>query len=247
MAIQRGDEILGKAVPSDSMAVPRYDIVNPDGTRPYQNVQLVLKNPVLQEGMPYNAAVANEILAASGVASGSLNFTLAQPGFALFDGAVVLVKLTAAIGSGQTYTLNINGTGAKGIVTRNNKTTLGTAAANTWQFMVYSASLDKYVIVGDPEYQRMVVIVLDTFTINIPTSGWTYQSEYDRYYVDVYTSSSYVNGGFALVMTINPAVAGPKVPVYGVSFVSGYVRLLATDVPTIATTATIQVQNVVGT
>ena len=48
------DEILAKALDSDTEIVPRYDVVLPDGTKVAENAELVLKNPVTQEGTPYN-------------------------------------------------------------------------------------------------------------------------------------------------------------------------------------------------
>lgn len=48
------DEILAKALDSDAEIVPRYDVVLPDGTKVAENAELVLKNPVTQEGTPYN-------------------------------------------------------------------------------------------------------------------------------------------------------------------------------------------------
>ena len=48
------DEVLQKALSTDSQVVPRYDVVLPDGTKVAENAQLVLKNPVLTEGTPLN-------------------------------------------------------------------------------------------------------------------------------------------------------------------------------------------------
>lgn len=48
------DEILAKALDSDTEIVPRYDVVLPDGTKVAENAEIVLKNPVTQEGTPYN-------------------------------------------------------------------------------------------------------------------------------------------------------------------------------------------------
>lgn len=244
MAQERKDEILDKALASDPVAVPRYDIVAPDGTRTIQNAEIVLKNPILREGMPYSAQFANEVLAASGVASGEFNFSLAQTGFKLADGAVVLAKLLYPLASGQNYTLNVNGTGAKAIVTRNNKTSLGRQAANTWTYLIYSSSLDRYVLVCDPEYQSLVMLCYSKITITIPTGGWAYDSARDRYYIDVTCSTAYAM--YEPQLIIDPSVAGPKVPVYGIASYNGYVRLYATDVPTIASTATLKMLGVVN-
>ncbi len=48
------DEILAKALDTDTEVIPRYDVVLPDGTKVAENAELVLKNPVTQEGTPYN-------------------------------------------------------------------------------------------------------------------------------------------------------------------------------------------------
>ena len=47
------DEVLQKALDTDDVAIPRYDIVLPDGTK-FENVQLILKNPILAQGTPLN-------------------------------------------------------------------------------------------------------------------------------------------------------------------------------------------------
>lgn len=48
------DEVLQKALEADTDIIPRYDILQPDGTKVAENVQLVLKNVVLTEGTPLN-------------------------------------------------------------------------------------------------------------------------------------------------------------------------------------------------
>lgn len=48
------DEVLQKAIETDSTVIPRYDIILPDGTKVAENVQLVLKNAVLTAGTPLN-------------------------------------------------------------------------------------------------------------------------------------------------------------------------------------------------
>lgn len=50
------DEILAKALSTDTEIIPRYDIVKPDGTKLVENAELVLKNAVTQQGTPYNKA-----------------------------------------------------------------------------------------------------------------------------------------------------------------------------------------------
>lgn len=46
------DEVLQKALSTDTQVIPRYDVILPDGTKVAENVQLVLKNAVLTEGTP---------------------------------------------------------------------------------------------------------------------------------------------------------------------------------------------------
>ena len=48
------DEVLQKAVDTDTDIIPRFDLVSPDGTVIASNVRLVLKNPVLTQGTPLN-------------------------------------------------------------------------------------------------------------------------------------------------------------------------------------------------
>ena len=48
------NEILRPVLDTDEVAVPRYDIVGPNGSVIQQNVELRLKNEVVQEGTPYD-------------------------------------------------------------------------------------------------------------------------------------------------------------------------------------------------
>lgn len=48
------NEILKPVLATDETAIPRYDIVNPDGSVAQQNVELRLKNEVMQQGTPYD-------------------------------------------------------------------------------------------------------------------------------------------------------------------------------------------------
>ena len=138
MAIKRVDEVLDKALSTDSAVVPRYDVVLPNGTKVAENAELVLKNPVLVEGMPINKQAMDECLAASGITAGTATaFTLAQPGFALADGALIRFKLH--VDSGATPTLNINGTGAKKLMQSKTKPFKTGVPAGTWVTFVYSS------------------------------------------------------------------------------------------------------------
>lgn len=46
------DEVLQKAIETDTSVIPRYDIILPDDTKVAENVQLVLKNAILAAGTP---------------------------------------------------------------------------------------------------------------------------------------------------------------------------------------------------
>ena len=138
MAKVRQDAVLGKAVSSDATAVPRYNLVDAAGRVVAANVQLQLANPVIQEGMNVDKVAMDECLAASGTTAGSATaFTLSQPNFALFDGALVRIKLH--VDSGATPTLNINGTGAKKLMQSKTKPFKAGIPAGTWVTFVYSS------------------------------------------------------------------------------------------------------------
>lgn len=147
MAVKRTDEVLDKALPTDATVIPRYDIVLPNGSKVAENAEIMLKNPVLTPGMPVNRQAMNECLAASGSTTGTATaLTLAQDGFALSDGALVRFKLH--IDSGATPTLNVNGTGAKAIMQSKTKALKAGTAAGTWLTVVYSSTLDFFVLQG---------------------------------------------------------------------------------------------------
>lgn len=147
MAVQRKDEVLDKALQTDSAVLPRYDIVLPNGTKVATDAQIVLKNPVLQQGMPFNKALVDEVLAASGVTSGSAtSLVLAQTGFVLVDGATIRFKLH--VDSGATPTINVNGTGAKAIMSTKYKPLKASTPAGTWLTAVYSTTFGFFVLQG---------------------------------------------------------------------------------------------------
>ena len=138
MAKVRQDAVLGKAVSSDATAVPRYNLVDAAGKVVAANVQLQLANQVIQEGMNVDKVAMDECLAASGTTAGTATaFTLAQDNFALFDGALVRIKLH--VDSGATPTLNVNGTGAKKLMQSKTKPFRAGIPAGTWVTFVYSS------------------------------------------------------------------------------------------------------------
>ena len=146
MAKVRADEVLGKAVDTDSAAVPRYDLVAPDGTVVATNVTLTLKNPIVQRGMNVDKVAMDECLAASGTTGGTKKaLELAQENFALFDGALVRFQLFDMLSGAAT--LNVNGTGAKRIKTSSGEDPDG-FVAGTWVDAIYSAVRDQYILMG---------------------------------------------------------------------------------------------------
>lgn len=146
MAVERKDEVLGKALESDPIVVPRYDIVSPNGVVA-ENVVINLKNPIIQEGMPINKEVMSECLAASGTTEGtSTQYTLNQPGFTLVDGATVRFKLH--VDSGATPTLNVNGTGEIPLMLNKYKPMRAGISAGVWLTAIYSSTLGFFVLQG---------------------------------------------------------------------------------------------------
>lgn len=147
MAIPRVDEVLDKALQTDTEVIPRYDIVLPNGNKVAENAEIVLRNPVVTNGMPFNKAVADEMLAASGVTDGTASeLTLAQPNFQLVDGALVRLKLH--VDSGATPTLDINGTGAKALMQSKTKPFKAGIPAGTWVTFIYSSDFDFFLQQG---------------------------------------------------------------------------------------------------
>ena len=145
--IKHQDEILLPAVSSDRTAVPRYDVVAPDGQTIYEDVALKLANDVAQPGTPINKPLLDEFLAASGITAGSATaYTLAQEGYSLFDGASVRFRLHTA--SGGNATLNINGTGAKPLRDVLGETMNEGIPAGTWLTATYSAAAGAYIIMS---------------------------------------------------------------------------------------------------
>lgn len=146
MAKVRSNEILEKALPTDTGAIPRFDIKAPDGSVLASDVTLELKNKVLQSGMPVDKQAIDECLAASGAVYGDKKaLVLDQENFVLFDGAPVRIKLFDTL-SGA-CTLNVNETGAKRIKTSSGEDPDG-FIKDMWVDLVYSTDKDQYVIIG---------------------------------------------------------------------------------------------------
>lgn len=83
----------------------------------------------------------------SGVTTGTASaLTLTYTGFKLEDGVAVRFRLH--IDSGATPTLNVNGTGAKKIVTMDGADLPAGIKAGTWLTAVYSGTLGFFVLQG---------------------------------------------------------------------------------------------------
>ena len=147
MAIKRQDEVLAKAAATDATVIPRYDIKRPDGTKVAENVALELKNTVVNEGTAIDKNLLDELLAASGTAGGTASaLTLAQDGFVLADGALVRCKITEDLAPNAA--LDVNGTGAKYLYTSTGEKFAAGIKAGVWLILIYSSTLDGYVIVN---------------------------------------------------------------------------------------------------
>lgn len=97
-------------------------------------------------GCPIDKVTLDELLAASGTTGGTATaFTLSQPGFQLADGAAIRFKLH--VDSGATPTINVNGTGAKALMSTKYKP-MKTTFAGTWVTAIYSSTFDFFVLQG---------------------------------------------------------------------------------------------------
>lgn len=140
---QHIDEILNRALSTDEDIVPRFNLRLPDGTLIGQNVSFELVNQIVQEGTPVNKATLDELLAASGVTSGTASaLTLLQSGYVLEDSATVRFRLHTA--SGANPTLNVNSTGAKPLCGVNGLA-MESHPAGMWITAIYSEAVDAYI------------------------------------------------------------------------------------------------------
>jgi len=76
-----------------------------------------------------------------------------------------------------------------------------------------------------------------TETILIPAVGWVYEEEYERYVLTM--PSAYAQAAYKPEMIIDPDVAGPKIPVYGIRCEDGAITLFAQQEVVIEGDATI--------
>lgn len=164
MAIQHVDEVLAKAVSSDSTAIPRYNILDSNGNVLYANAQLVLANTISTAGTPVNKALLDEFLAASGdVAGNALNTTIAlsQAGFVLKDGAMIRFRYTGTTVTCVERKLNVNSTGAKYM--SNSRGSLEVSLKNGSEYIaIYNSSKSEWILVGiEDDYWIPVGTVLE--------------------------------------------------------------------------------------
>lgn len=101
------------------------------------------------EGTPLNKKLLDFAVSACGVAAGTATaYTLDDEfgGFELVDGAKVNFRLHVA--SGVNPTLNVNGTGAKPIISALGDAMPNATIANAWVTATYSALIDAYILAG---------------------------------------------------------------------------------------------------
>ena len=99
------------------------------------------------EGCPIDKMTLDELLAGSGVTSGTdTALLLSQPGFQLTDGATVRFRLH--VRSGALPTLNVSGMGAISIRQQNGKPMKAGVAAGTWLTAIYSEALGNFILQG---------------------------------------------------------------------------------------------------
>lgn len=105
----------------------------------------------LADGTPINKETLDELLAASGITTGSSTaLILNQEGFQLGNGYMARIKLHTEINGANSPTLNINSTGAKPIVTAGGYE-FGKINAGAWIVAIYDEERDAYVIAETSE------------------------------------------------------------------------------------------------
>lgn len=130
----------------DPMNPGRVKITPENGSSEFYATLERADNPLII-GTPINKPLLDEFLAASGVTDGSsTEYTLEQPGFNLIDGALIRFKLH--VDSGATPTINVNDTGAKGLMASASKAMKAGTKAGTWLTAIYSSTFDFFVLQG---------------------------------------------------------------------------------------------------
>ena len=124
---------------------PNRVLITPEsGTAFYGTIERA--DEPTEVGCPIDKVTLDEFLAASGTTAGTATaFTLAQTGFQLADGATIRFKLH--VDSGATPTINVNGTGAKALMSTKFKP-MKTTFAGTWVTAIYSSTFDFFVLQG---------------------------------------------------------------------------------------------------
>jgi len=210
MAQRRVDEVLDKALSTDTAVIPRYDIVNSAGVSVVSNAQLILKNPIITEGMRQNKLAWDECLAASGITTGtSTFFQLAQEGFSLFNGAAARIQLhnIPIPGLDGKTRLNINNTADIPIILPSGAPLAGTPPG-TWITVVYSQVLDSFIVQGSAGegstthiFTEMDDVVIDSGTYFNVGAGWQ-TIPFSREFMDIPKVTAQVNNPNALSSSI---------------------------------------------
>lgn len=185
MAKVRKNEVLGKALASDQTVIPRFTIKDAAGAVIAENATVELMNPVITQGMAVDKQAMDECLAASGTLAGTApTFTLAQEGYALFDGAPIFFK--GHVDFFGPATLDVNGTGRKQLLS-SKKTNMCRILAGGWYIAFYSLSLNGYILIDTAYQQQQLDMMLSatayvyvtvkdasgTPQANIPITGLT--------------------------------------------------------------------------
>lgn len=127
---------------------------------------LVREDSPTQDGTPLNKKLLDYAVAACGVTAGAATaYTLNDQfgGFTLVDGAKINFRLHVASGTGAT--INVNSTGAKGIVNAYNEPIKAGIPAGAWITAEYSEALGKFVLSGVAANQY-------SGTVTLSASGW---------------------------------------------------------------------------
>lgn len=152
------------------------------------------------EGTPLNKKLLDYAVAACGVTAGTATaYTLDDEfgGFELVDGAKVNFRLHTA--SGQTPTININGTGAKPLVNAYGGTMPIATPEGTWITAMYSATADAYIIAAG----KSPVITKKTLTSGATAVAMPLAADYKAFRLEFAASCS---NGTNISITSNATV-----------------------------------------
>lgn len=142
----------------------------------------------VQAGNPFNKALQDEFLAASGTTSGTASaLTLAQPGFVLSDGATA--RCVLHIDTALSFTLNVGGTGGKQVLDVTGRNVGRTINKGSVITLCYSIEKNAYVLQSG---------ILDPYEVG----DYIYTKR-----TDVPTNWVYLNGAWHSVYTM-PELSG---------------------------------------